>query len=123
VVVEDEIVILEPQNRRIVATLPREGGRHVSRPVGEASVRAGLDLSTEKRRVIREIVLREPSCRFEQRFDFFIGMPIPRNVRVCEFPDEVLAEVPEVQSYRFVLRNDDIVVVDPAEQHVIEVIE
>jgi hypothetical protein len=123
VVVEDEIVILEPQSRRIVATLPRDVGSHASRRAGNASARAGIGLSTEKRRVIREIVLREPACRFEQRLDFTIGIPIPRSVRVCEFPDEVLADVPEVRSYRFVVRDDDIVVVDPNEHRIVEVIE
>jgi hypothetical protein len=127
VVVEEEIVIIAPDSRRIVAVLPMSGSRQATRSTtrsttGSAPARDRIRLSPQEQTVIRTTVLREPACRFEQRLDFFIGIPLPRTVRVCEFPDEVLAAVPEVRRYRYITRGDEVVVVDPDGYEVVEVI-
>jgi hypothetical protein len=126
VLVEDEIVVVEPGSRRIVAVLPR-GGRTAVREstretTGSATSSDRLRLSAEDRREIRTIVLRDPECRYEARLDFSLLIPLPRSVRVCEFPQTVVSEVPEIERYRFVVRGDDIVVVDPDEYRVVDVI-
>jgi hypothetical protein len=87
-----------------------------------APARDRIRLTPQEQTVVRTTILREPACRFEQRFDFFIGIPLPRTVRVCEFPDEVLAEVPEFRRYRYITRDDEIVVVDPDGYRVVDVI-
>jgi hypothetical protein len=124
VVVDDEIVVIAPGSRRIVATMPR-GGRHAvssaSRTTGMRE--GGVRLSQSQRELIRTTIMRDPDCRFEQRLDFSIGLPLPRTVQVCEFPARLVSEVPEMESYRFVVRGDEIVVVDPREYQVIDVIE
>jgi hypothetical protein len=127
VVVEDEIVIIAPDRRRVVATLPMSGSRAMARSstrstTGSAPARDRVRLSPQEETVVRTTILREPACRFEQRVDFFIGIPLPRTVRVCEFPEEVLAEVPEFRRYRYITRGDEIVVVDPDEYEVVDVI-
>jgi len=120
VVVEDEIVIIEPESRRIVATLPRSGPHATT---GRAVPGDRIEFSAGERRTIRTIVMREPSCRYEPRIDFTIGIPLPSAVKICEFPEEVLAEVPEARRYRFMVRDDEIVVVDPDERRVVEIID
>jgi hypothetical protein len=127
VLVEDEIVILEPRTRRIVATIPRSGGGAVASrssrsTTGTADSGARIRLSPEERRVIRTTVVQEPACRFEQRIDFFIGIPLPSTTRICEFPERIVSEVPEIRRYRYVVRDEEVVVVDPDERRVIEVI-
>ena len=126
VVVEDEIVIIEPRTRRIVTTIPRSGGAQASRTsrttTGAADSGARIRLSPEQRQVIRTIVVQEPACRYEQRIDFFIGIPLPSTTKVCEFPERIISEVPEVRRYRYVVRDEEVVVVDPDERRVIEVI-
>jgi hypothetical protein len=126
-VVEDEIVIIEPRTRRIVTTISREdGGRTASRgggTTGTAAAGARVRIAPEQRQTIRTIVMREARCRQELRIDFSIGLPLPRSVEVCEFPDAVLAAVPEIRSYRYVVRGDDIVIVDPDEYRIVEVID
>jgi hypothetical protein len=122
VLVEDEIVIIEPGSYRIVATLPLYGERAGSYTTGTAAAGSRIRLSQDDRRVIRTVVMREPSCRLEQRVDFFI-IPLPRTVEICEFPEEVVSEVPEIRSYRYVVRGDEIVLVDPDERRVVEVID
>jgi len=127
VVVEDQVVIVEPRSFEIVSVLPLSGSatastRVRSDNVGRADARA-LDLTVEQRRVIRERVVEAPICRDELRLDFGIGIPLPRTVKICEFPREVVTEVPAIRSYRYVVRGDDVVIVDPDEHRVIEVIE
>jgi hypothetical protein len=127
VLVEDEIVIIEPRTRRIVTTIERSGGGVASRSsrstTGAADAGDRIRLSPEQRRVIRTIVVQEPMCRYEQRIDFFIGIPLPSTTKVCEFPERVVSEVPEVRRYRYVVRDEEVVLVDPDdERRVIEVI-
>ncbi|MBX9823356.1 MAG: DUF1236 domain-containing protein [Xanthobacteraceae bacterium] len=127
VLVEDEIVIVEPRTRRIVTTIERSGGGAVASrssrsTTGAADAGARIRLSPEERRVIRTTVVQEPACRYEQRIDFFIGIPLPSTAKVCEFPERVVSEVPEIRRYRYVVRDEEVVVVDPDEHRVIEVI-
>ena len=50
-------------------------------------------------------------------------MPIPRTVQVCDLPAEVVSAVPAVRSYRYLVRGDEVVLVEPDENRVVEVIE
>ena len=80
-------------------------------------------LSPDERQSVRTIITQEPACRYEPRLDFSIGIPLPRSVRVCEFPESIVTEVPSVRRYRYLVRGDEIVVVDPEDYQVIDVIE
>ena len=132
VVVEDEIVIVEPRSQRVVTVLPMGGeARAQSRTTvrettgsAGAATRSRIRLSEDDRQVIRTMVMREPSCRLEQRLDFFLFVPIPRTVQVCELPSQLVSEVPAVRPYRYVVRGDDVVLVDPEDENrVVEVID
>ena len=124
VVVEDEIVIIEPRSRKIVTTISRSGERSASRSTtGVAPAGSRVRLRDEDRTVIRTVITRQAECRLEHRLDFTIGLPLPRTVEICEFPEEIVAQVPEVRSYRYVVRGDDIVLVDPDEHRIVEVID
>jgi hypothetical protein len=128
VVVDDEIVIIEPRNRRIVTMIPLSDERTASRATartttGSAPSGERIRLLPEQRTIIRETVLQEPMCHYEQRLEFFLVIPLPTTVRVCEFPERVVTEVPEVRRYRYVTRGDEVLVVDPDEQRVVEVID
>ena len=130
VVVDDEIVIVEPGSQRVVTMLPMGGERAFARsPAREttgSSVRettgtappAGsrIRLSPQEREVIRTVVMREPACRLEQRVDFVLFIPLPRTVEVCELPPQVVSEAPEVQRVSLRGADDEIGLVDPDEQ-------
>ena len=127
VVVEDEIVIVEPRSRRVVALLPMSGERRAARAstretIGTAPAGARPRLTPQVREEIRTIVMREPACRLEQRIEFALFIPIPRTVQVCELPAQVVTGTPELSRYRYVVRGDEIALVDPDEYRVIEVI-
>ena len=123
VLVENEIVVVDPDTRHIVAVLPRSESRHAARQttgVGRSEER--LELTPEQRRVIRATVIEQPTCHYEQRLDFFLFMPVPHTVQVCEFPRQVVQEVPEIEQYRYVVHNHEVVVVEPNQDRVVEVI-
>lgn len=130
VLVDDEIVVVESGSRHVVAVLPRGGGngyaaRETTRTretTGAAPSSERLRLSDQERSEIRTVVMRDPACHHEARLDFTFGIPLPKTVKVCEFPETVVSEVPEVERYRFVVQGDDIVVVDPDEYRVVDVI-
>jgi len=128
VVVDDEVVIIEPSNRRIATMIPLSDERSVARAearttTGSAPSGERIRLLPEQRTIIRETVLQEPVCHYEQRLEFFLVIPFPTTVRVCEFPERVVSEVPEVRRYRYLTRGDEVLIVDPDEQRVVEVIE
>ena len=73
--------------------------------------------------MIRTVVMQEPACRLEERVDFFLFVPIPRMVEVCQLPQEVVTRIPAVGSYRYVVRDDDVVLVEPEGNRVVEIID
>jgi hypothetical protein len=137
--VEDDIVIVSPDTDRIVAVLPRfegEGSSYASRAprettgaevretTGVATRERRLDLTPRAREIIHTTVVREQACHLEQRLDFILLMPVPRTVEVCEFPSQLVEEVPEIRPYRYVVRGGEVAIVDPEDdQRVVEVLE
>ena len=127
VVVDDEIVIVEPRSYRVVTVLPMGGERRTarSRPVettGSAAAAPRVRLSPQDREEIRTVVMREPACRLEQRVDFFLFIPLPRTVEVCELPPQIVTGTPELRGYRYVVRGEEIGLVDPDDNQIVEVI-
>jgi hypothetical protein len=127
VLVDDEIVIIEPRSRRVVTVLQRDGGSRVSRSVsrettGSAAPGTRLTLEPRVREEIRTVVMSQPACRLEQRVDFFLFVPLPRTVEVCELPQQIITDAPELRGYRYVVRGDEIGLVDPDDHRIVEVI-
>jgi len=128
-VVRDEIVIIEPSTHKVVSVIPRSGGRATSgtsTSTGTStSVRQSsrVDLPPEKRRIIRETVLKEQSAPRCQDIQVSVGSQVSTSVQFTPFPELVTREVPAVQSYQYCIKGNDIVLVDPSEHRVVEVIE
>jgi hypothetical protein len=133
VVVGDDIVVIEPVSRRIVAMISRTSNAAVAMldgpPLTTVSSTTGLAPPLEERvRLTRaqivtvRTVLRDPACRYERPADFFIGSLMPAAAPVCAFPERVIAEVPEIGDFRYITRRNEIVVVDPGNDRVVTVI-
>ena len=116
-VVKDEIVIVEPRSHKIVDVIER-GPTHA-----RAESREKVKLSTKQRDVIKKHVSRkrtvttgsEPSQTVIE-----IGESIPESVQIESFPEEVYRIVPEVRSYRYIERGNDVYLVDPGSRRIIE---
>jgi hypothetical protein len=130
-VVGDDVVILEPGSRRIVAMLSRTSGAYVAERVEPLSTTAsttGLAPSEERIRLSRaqiatiRTVLRQRECRYARPADFFIGSVVPGTAPLCDFPERVIVAVPDIEGYRFITRGNAVVVVDPADGQVVSVV-
>ena len=121
-VVREDIVIVEPRTHEIVDVIERSGPSHAR---AESRTTRKLSLSKQQREIIhkhasRRHVTTGTTTRVEE---IEVGRPLPESVEVETFPDEVYREVPEVRSYRYIRRNDNIYLVDPGDRRVIEEIE
>jgi len=121
VVVEEEIVIIEPRTRKIVTVIDQGGsGRTASRS------KSRLSLTEKQRDAIRRAAVQRHTTGSARTTvierDYEIGDDIPEAVEIEAFPETIYTEVPEIRSYRYVVREDDVYVIDPRERRVIEVI-
>jgi hypothetical protein len=116
-VVEEEIIIIEPRTRKIVVTIPRHGSRSAS--VSTTSSR--ITLAPEKRKMIHEIVMRERVKPVDTTIEITVGSELPRAVEVYKFSDKIYSEVPELRSYEYFVRDNDVVLV--RDRKIVEVID
>lgn len=116
VMVQDEIVIVDPHTRQVVEVV---GGSTNSASVGR---RERLRLTREQDQVIRRHVHGRPEKTVE--FDERIDARVPDSVMLEPLPGPVVAEIPEVRSYDyFVDRSDHVVIVDPETHEVVGIVE
>jgi len=129
VVVRDEIVIIEPGTKKVVAVMPRSGRATTGTSTSgtSTSVRqttsSKLQLAPEKRRIIRETVIKEQAAPRCADLQVSVGAEVPRSLQLRHLPDMVVTEVPEIRSYDFCLNGDDVVLIDPSDYRIVEVID
>jgi uncharacterized protein DUF1236 len=84
--------------------------------------RERVDLTPAQRTIIYRSVSRErvrtPSADVQVR----LGARVPRSVELYEMPTTIVEEVPTLRRYRYMVVNDEVVLVDPATSEVVEVI-
>jgi Protein of unknown function (DUF1236) len=106
VVLEDEtICIIDPRSHAIVDIIA-VGTQRAERPQ-----RVTLSLTQEQMRFIAANVPKEP--RANVRVRLALGAEVPRNVELLAFPGEVVSQIPEVERYRYIVAENDVVIVDP----------
>ena len=79
-----------------------------------------LNLTLEQRHTIRELVKDMKADAAEVKAE--VGEPIPQGVTPHPMPSEVAQKVPQVKSHRFILTAEQIVIVDPKDNKVADVI-
>jgi hypothetical protein len=116
VVLEDEtIVVVDARTYVIVDVIPTETRVVEGRRLGP------LVLSTEQMRFIYEAVPKNRTANVRVRLA--LGAEVPRSVDLLRFPADVVERVPEVRPYRFIVTdNDEVVIVDPTDNAVALVI-
>jgi hypothetical protein len=118
-VTNEQIVIVEPRKKTIVAVLPASG--EAARAQAPASSRTTF--TQQQREVIsnRATTLRS-SETVGLSGPIVVEEEIPATIELQEFPTEIVTEVPTISTYRYFRQGSDIVVVDPGPRRVIEVI-
>jgi len=81
---------------------------------------AKLNLTLEQRHTIRELVKDMKVDAAEVKAE--VGDQIPQGITPHPMPNEVAQKVPQVKSHRFILTAEQIVIVDPKDNKVADVI-
>jgi hypothetical protein len=79
-----------------------------------------LNLTLEQRHTIRELVKDMKVDAADMKAE--VGEPIPQGMTPRPMPSEVAQKVPQVKSHRFILTEQQIVIVDPKDNKVADVI-
>jgi hypothetical protein len=97
---EDDTIVIVDARRYVVVDVIPAGTRT-----------AGLSLSPAQMRFIHARVPKDRSVDVSVRLA--LGAEIPPDVELLAFPPEVLARIPEVEGYRYVVARGDVAIVDP----------
>jgi len=123
-VVRDEIVIVEPRTSKIVAVIPRSGrGTTGTSTSVRETTGSSLKLAPEQRRIIRETVIKEQSAPRCQDVNVSVGETVPRTVHIGMLPQAIVRDIPEVKSYQFCLKDNEVVLIDPSQYRIVGVID
>ena len=103
-----------PTRTTIIDVIPA-GSQRADRPG-----RTQLTLSAEDMRFIYRTAPKSRTANVRVRLG--LGAEVPRDVELIEFPAEVVERVPDVRRYRYIVTENDIVLVDPDDHAVALVI-
>ena len=113
-VVRDEIVIIEPGRREVVDVISRSGSG------GMASGRIGGDrvvISSEQRETLKRTALRTTGSTQSS------GALDANCLQLQALPEELARDNPQLSSYRMLRIGDQIVLIDPEQRKVVEVVD
>jgi len=112
IVLEDEtICIVDPRSYVIVDVIAASTQRAEGPGAG-----GHLSLSADERRFILTSIDRQHSADINVRLA--LGAEVPRAVEVLAFPERVIERIPQLHSYRYVVAQDQVVVVDASDHQV-----
>ncbi len=94
-----------------------------AQPAPPVTTRRTVNLTEEDRHTIREIVLKEEAVeRAPADIKVSIGDTVPENVKLSPFPEDVTRKVPQVKTSAFFVSDHQIVIVDPKDRNVAEIV-
>jgi Protein of unknown function (DUF1236) len=88
-----------------------------------APVNPKLNLTLEQRHTIREIIKDKKADAAPADVAAAVGEPVPQGVAPRPMPSDVARKVPQVRAHNYFLTAHQIVIVDPKDNRVAEVIE
>jgi uncharacterized protein DUF1236 len=110
-VVGDEICIVNPATYEVVDVIDQGYWRGPGRTV------AGLHLSPAQFALVRDSIPRDfPEANVRLRLA--LGAEIPDDVELYDFPPIVVDRVPELREFRFLVTDEQIVIIDPHDRSI-----
>jgi hypothetical protein len=121
-IVDDTICVVDPESYAIVDVIPSS----IEQTAGpqmppQAMGRPALALAADQMSCVYAAVPKD-QARSDLRIRLALGAEIPRNVELFAFPEEGLSCAPELAAYRYIVVQDDVVIVDPADYAIAAVI-
>jgi hypothetical protein len=89
---------------------------------GQGSTRS-INLTAEQRHIIKEIILKEQTvAKADASVPSSVGAVLPANVITHSFPPDLAERVPQVKSHVYIVKDNEVIVVNPQDRTVQEVI-
>ncbi|MCC7251784.1 DUF1236 domain-containing protein [Hyphomicrobium sp.] len=120
--VDDEYVICDPVTYEVVAVLPAADGPRYAGGGGGAAERCSetLTLSEDERDdLVRSIQMNNEV----DVSDITVGWSVPGEIELKTFPEPVISRTGKLASCRYFVADDQIAIVDPAEETVVLLID
>ena len=78
-----------------------------------------LQLTPVQRQTIYRTIVRERVAPATPTVEYRVGARVPESVQLYSVPQEIAVEVPAIRSYKYMVVNDRVVVIDPATSEVV----
>jgi len=83
-----------------------------------------ITTTAEQRHIIKEIVLKAPDVeKAPADVDVTVGSTVPSTVTVQPFPTDVSTKVPQVKTHTFFVQGDKVIIVNPVDNKIAEVVD
>jgi hypothetical protein len=107
----------------ILLVAPLANGQAPSDPAPLAATKT-VNLSLEQRHIIKEVLLNDLNIKRETaNISLEVGATVPSSVATQPFPPEVSSRVPQVRAHTFFVKDGRVVIVDPKDNVIADVIE
>jgi hypothetical protein len=89
-------------------------------PVESRAVVTGpVQLTPVQRQTIYRTIVRERVVPAPPTVEYRVGTRVPPSVQLYSVPQEVALEVPAIQTYKYMVVNNRVVLIDPATSEVV----
>jgi hypothetical protein len=83
-----------------------------------------INLTAEQRHIIKEIILKEQNvAKADANVPTSVGAVLPAGVVTHSFPEELAEKVPQVKSHVYIVKDNEVIIVNPNDRTVQEVID
>lgn len=96
----------------VITTQPATSGAVVS-------TTERLELTPVQRQTIYRTIVREQAAPAQATTEYRVGTRIAQDTTLYAVPQEVAVEVPAIQSYKYMVVNNRVLLVDPATSQVV----
>ena len=79
-----------------------------------------LQLTPVQRRTIYRTIVRERVRPAQPTVEYRVGMRVPPTAQIYTVPETVAVEVPAIKTYKYMMVNNRIVLIDPATSEVVD---
>jgi hypothetical protein len=116
-IVDDTICVVDPDSYAIVDVIPSS----IEQAGPSPGQRPALALSAAQMQCIYSATPKD-QVRADLHIRLALGAEIPRNVELFAFPEEALGCAPGLEAYRYIVVQDDVVIVDPIDYSIASVV-
>jgi hypothetical protein len=89
----------------------------------EGSTRT-INLTAEQRHVVKEIILKEENvAKADPNLSISVGGVLPASVVTHSFPDDLAEKIPQVKAHVYIVKGNEVIIVNPRDRTVQEVID